>query len=92
MQRFIIGTAETGGYPALSAHDFPQCAPTAVGITVPGIQTAANKLDKLIGQYGDEQMTVSPLFFTMKDGPKTQITLEAAKHSFEISEHPIGAP
>jgi hypothetical protein len=23
MQRFTIGTTETGGYPALCAHDFP---------------------------------------------------------------------
>ena len=60
-------------------------------MTVALFQTAANKLDKLIGQYGDEQVTVSPLFFMMKDRPKTQITFEAAKHGFEVSEHPISA-
>jgi hypothetical protein len=32
MQRFTIGTTETGGYPALSAHDVPFCSPTAVDI------------------------------------------------------------
>ena len=53
---------------------------------------AANKLDKLVGQYGDEQVTVSPLFFTMKDRPKTQIAFKTAKHGFEVSEHYIGAP
>ena len=66
-------------------------APTAVGMTVALFQTAANKLDKLIGQDGDEQVTVSPLIFTMKDRPKTQITFEAAKHR-QVSEHHIGAP
>jgi len=49
-------------------------------------------LYQLIGQYSDEQVIVSPLFFMMKDRPKTQITFEAAKHGFEVGEHHIGAP
>jgi len=52
----------------------------------PILQLATNDLDKLIGQYGDEEMAIDA-FSGGEHRPQAEFRLQAAEYGFEIGQH-----
>ena len=90
MQGSSVGAPETGRDSALAGHNPANGVPTQVDAAL--FQAAAYDLHELVGQYGDEQMSISALFFVVKHGTQAQLAFEAAKYRFQIGQHEVGAP
>lgn len=71
MQGTPVGTAEGGGDPALAGEDRAQAGPP-LGDAV-RLQAPPDDLDELIGQHGDEQVSLGALRRLMLDRAQTQL-------------------
>jgi len=56
---------EEGGHPLLSGKDFPQREPAVIDTLQ--VEFSPQDLNRLIGQHGDEQMAVDPVFLVVRD-------------------------
>jgi len=90
MEGAAIGALEGGGAPALAGQHLAEGAPACIQALLP--QAAADQLDALVGQYGDKEMALDPLFLMVKDRAQTECRLEAAEHGFEVRQQGIGSP
>ena len=82
--------AEGGSDPVLALEDAAQGGP-ACGLTEPG-EASADDLYELVGEDGDEQVSVGTVLLLVEDGAQAEFGLEGAEHGFEIGEHGVGAP
>ena len=90
MQGAAISTLEGDGDALLYGKGLPQTAPAALNVVF--LQLLANDLHELIGQYGDEQVTVDANFFMVVDRAQAKFGFETPEHGFQVGEHDVGAP
>ena len=83
-------SAERCGDTVLALEDTTQSGPTGV-LSVFG-EAPADGLDQLVGDDGDEEVTVGTVLGFVEDGAEAEFGLERAEHGFEISEHGVSAP
>ena len=84
-----ILSAEGGGDTVLALEDTTQSGPTGV-LSVFG-EAPADGLDQLVGDDGDEEVTVGAVLDFVEDGAEAEFGLERAEHGFEIGEHGVSA-
>ena len=74
MQCALVRLFEDGCNPYLSRKQLAQATPAGMDPLIR--QSVADDLYELVSQYGDEQMSIGPFFFVMKDGPQAQFGFE----------------
>ena len=87
---FTVGLLETGGDALLVIHFAPYRLPAVVDPM--RFHLSADCLHRVVGQQGDEQMTLDARCFLVVVGAQPQFALEATKDRFQISQHGIGIP
>ena len=85
-----IGAGEGGGDAREGAQGVADCRPTC-GHTGLG-HARPEDLDRLIGDDGDEEMSIGPAFLVVVDGSETELGLERAEDGFHIREHGVRLP
>ena len=90
VQGAAVLSAEGSGDTVLALEDTTQSGPTGV-LSVFG-EAPADGLDQLVGDDGDEEVTVGAVLGFVEDGAEAEFGLERAEHGFEIGEHGVSAP
>src|SRR5512137_2543938 len=90
MQGSPVGTQEAGGDTTLTGHNPANGVPTQVDAAL--FESAAYDLHELVGQDGDEQVSIGALFFVMEHGAQAQFAFEAAKYGFQVGQHDVSTP
>lgn len=90
MQSSAILLSESGSDPALPGKNAAQCRPAFLKTVT--LESAAQDLNRLIGQHSDEQMPIGPILPVIVDWSQAQFRLETAEVRFQIGEHGIGPP
>ena len=55
-------------------------------------QEGPKDLDGLVGDNGDEEMSIAPTFLAVLDRTQSERGVEGAKDGFNIREHGVGVP
>ncbi len=90
MDPATIGAGEGGGDaregPQDVADRHPACGHTGLG------HACSEDLDRLVGDDGDEEMSIGPAFLVVVDRSETELGLERAEDGFHIREHGVRLP
>ena len=57
-----------------------------------GEQHAADRLDQLVGQHGDEQVLLGAVLGVVEHRSQAEVGLQTAEHGLQVGQHRIGTP
>jgi hypothetical protein len=81
---------ESHGDPALDGERRAQTGPAFPNALA--LELGTDELDELIGEHGEEEMSINPILAGLMDRTQTEFGFQGTEHGFQVGERGLGVP